>query len=464
MKSLPIRVKLTAWYFAVLAATLALFGAVAFFAMQKSIERTVDENLRDRASDVQKLMARVAREDPESLADELREHAELQEEGGLLQVADSEGRWVYRSRLMKGLDVPLKQVSEPTTYNLRIWRPHRKLHLRILATSVSLSGQSYEIEVAAPMGDYREALDHFESLLLMLSPTLLLLASAGGYWMSRRALKPVDEITRTAQNISHKNISSRLTVPQSRDELQRLSETLNGMLERLEGAFKRITQFTGDASHELRTPVALMRTTAELSLRKPRSDAEYREALSQILKELERTSDLIEKLMLLARADSGAEAIHFERIDLAESLREACGQGRTLADAKQLTFEQQIGNSNLFVEGDKHALERLFLILMDNAVKYTQPGGQVTVSLVISKDFAAVEVRDTGIGIASEDLPHIFERFYRAEKARSREFGGIGLGLSIGRWIAEAHGGIIEVESNVGRGSVFRVRLPLSNV
>jgi len=146
-----------------------------------------------------------------------------------------------------------------------------------------------------------------------LMPLLLLLASVGGYWMSRQALRPVDEITQAAQRISHKSISSRLKVPQSRDELQRLSETLNGMLERLEGAFKRITQFTADASHELRTPVALMRTAAELSLRKPRQEGEYREALSQILKELERTSALIEKLMLLARADSGAEALQFTR-------------------------------------------------------------------------------------------------------------------------------------------------------
>jgi heavy metal sensor kinase len=450
---------LTAWYFAVLAVTFALFGAVAFFAMQKSIRRTVDENLRDRATDVRELMERVARKDKERLADELREHAELHGEGDLLQVADSEGHWIYRSRLMRHMEVPAKKAAAPVTYNLRA----NGLPLRILATQADLGGMTYSIQIAAAMDDYAEALDYFKWVLLLLSPLLLVLASIGGYWMSRRALRPVDEITKAAQSISHKNISRRLTVPGSRDELQRLSETLNGMLERLEGAFKRITHFTADASHELRTPVALMRTTAEISLRKPRAEAEYRDALLQILKELERTSALIERLMLLARADTGAEALQLTRVDLAESLREACRQGRTLAAAKQITFQEQTGNGSVLLDADAHALERLFLILIDNAVKYTPPGGQVSASLGESEGSAVIEIRDTGIGIAEDDLPHIFERFYRADKARSRDLGGAGLGLAIGRWIAEAHGGAIQVESKPGEGSLFRIRLPLSN-
>ncbi len=459
MKPLPIRVKLTAWYFAVLASTFALFGTIAFFAMRKSIETTVDESLHERAAGIRELMERVVPQGPERLAGELREHAELQEEGNLTQVADPEGHWIYRSRLMGRYDVPAREAASPVIYNLQV----QSLPLRILATPANLSGRSYHIQVAAPMDDFQDALDHFKWVLLLLSPLLLLLASVGGYWMSRRALTPVDEIARATQTITSRNLSSRLPVPQSRDELQRLSETLNRMLERLEAAFKRITQFTADASHELRTPVALMRTTAELSLRKPRPEAEYREALTQILRELETTSALIEKLMLLARADSGVEALQFARVDLADNLREACRQGRTLAQAKQISFHEQISEGSVTVEGDAHALQRLFLILIDNAVKYTPAGGLVAVSLTHPDGFAVAEIRDTGIGISEADLPHIFERFYRADKARSREMGGVGLGLSIGRWIAEAHGGTIEVESTVGQGSVFRLRLPISN-
>ena len=458
MKPLPIKIRLTAWYFAVLALSLALFGAIAFFSMRRSIETTVDESLRDRADGIQELMEHVLPEGPERLEDELREHSELRAEGDLSQVCDQGGDWIYRSPLMKRYDVPWLETSSPRVYNLE----RQGLPLRVLATSVRFADHTYHVQVASPMDDFNEALDHFRGVLLVLIPMLLLLASAGGYWMSRRALAPVLQITQTAERIGSRGLSSRLAVPQSHDELQHLSETLNGMLERLEAAFRRITQFTADASHELRTPVALMRTTAELSLRKPRAEADYREALTQILRELETTSALIENLMLLARADSGVEALHFASVDLSQTLREACRQGRVLAQGKQIRFQEEIANSPVIVEGDTHALQRLFLILFDNAVKYTPAGGSVTVSLTDANGFAVAEIRDTGIGIGQAELPHIFERFYRADKARSREMGGVGLGLSIGRWIAEAHGGVIEAESTPGQGSVFRVRLPIS--
>lgn len=459
MKPLPIRVKLTAWYFVALAVTLVLFGAIAVLAMRTSIDRTVDEDLRDRSAGIQEFMERLPSEEAsESLEHGLREHFELGEEGNWSEVADAQGRWVYRSPLMRRYDVPLPQAAGSAVYSLQA----NGLALRALATEGRWSGRPYRILVAATTDDFDDALVRFKWILLSSGPLLLLLASAGGYWMSRRALVPVDEITRAAQNISSNSLSSRLTVPESRDELQRLSQTLNGMLTRLEAAFKRITQFTADASHELRTPVALMRTTAELSLRKPRGEAEYRDALAQILKELETTSLLIEKLMLLARADSGAETHEFAPVDLAGSLRETCRHGRTLAESKRIAFTEQISDGPILVQGDEHALRRLFLILIDNAVKYTAPNGKVAVSLSRADGFAVAEVRDTGIGIGAADLPHIFERFYRADKARSREVGGAGLGLSIGRWIAETHGGTIEVESALGEGSLFRARLPLS--
>jgi heavy metal sensor kinase len=458
MRPLPIRVRLTAWYFGVLAAAFALFGAVAFFAMRQSIQATVDESLRDRAAGIQALMEQILPEGPERLEDELREHSELREEGDLSQVCDQGGHWIYRSQLMKRYDVPVLETPNHKLYNFE----RQGVPLRVLATTVYFASRAYSVQVAAPMDDFNDALNHFRSVLLLLTPLLLLVASAGGYWMSRRALAPVDEITQAAQRISSRNLSSRLAVPQSRDELQQLSETLNGMLERLEAAFRRITQFTADASHELRTPVALMRTTAELSLRKPRAEAEYRAALTQILRELETTSGLIENLMVLARADSGVETLQFAPLDLGETFRESCRQGRLLAEGKQISFQEQIAPGPVIVEGDARALQRLFLILFDNAAKYTPAGGQVTASFMHAEGFAIADIRDTGIGIGEADLPHIFERFYRADKARSRELGGAGLGLSIGQWIAGAHGGVIEVESILGRGSAFRVRLPIS--
>jgi HAMP domain-containing protein len=255
MKPLSIRLKLTAWYAAILFASLGIFGLTAFFAMKKGIEIAVDESLQEQAGGIEDLTRAVARDEPARLADELREHADLRAEGDFSQVCDQGGRWIYRSRLMASYNVPMPAVAGRSVYDFEA----RDLPIRVLVRELSAGGTTYRIQVAAPMDDFYDALNRFKWVVLLLSPLLLVLASGGGYWLSRHALAPVDQITRAAREINSNNLSQRLDVPQSRDELQRLSETLNGMLERLEAAFNRITQFTADASHELRTPLALMR-------------------------------------------------------------------------------------------------------------------------------------------------------------------------------------------------------------
>lgn len=457
MKRVSIRLRLTAWYIAILLASLTLFGTVAFVAMRKGIEKSVDENLEGQANGVEEVMGRVLQEEPAQLQDELREHQELREQADFLQVCDQNGRWIYRSRLMTHYDLAVPVKASYSAYNVEAG----DLPLRVLVREINAGGDRYRIQVAAPMDDFYDAIDRFKWVVLLLSPLVLILASGGGYWLSRRALAPVDRLTRAAQDINSNNLAKRLDVPESGDELQRLSETLNNMLGRLESSFNRITQFTADASHELRTPLAVMRTTTEVSLRTSQTVADYREAQEDVLSELEKTSSLVEKLMLLARADAGVEALQHSPVNVADCLREACKDGQILAEAKQLKFAEGIDAQELFIEGDSHALHRLFLILIDNAVKYTPPGGSITVGLTQSNGSALTEFRDTGIGISAADLPNIFDRFYRADKARSREFGGVGLGLSIARWIAQAHKGSIEVQSTPGSGSVFRVRLPL---
>jgi heavy metal sensor kinase len=291
---------------------------------------------------------------------------------------------------------------------------------------------------------------------------LLIAATAGGYWISKRALDPVDEISRAAQRISIENLANRLDVPETGDQLQRLTETLNQMFSRLEASVRRMKQFTADASHELRAPIALIRTTAEVAAqRRNRQANEYLEALDDILEESERTSQVVDSLMLLARADAGKEVLERAPADASSLSRAAVEQGEKLARMRGLDFSASIPDEPVWVHADAEALRRAFLILIDNAAKYTPEGGSVRVDLSANDGFARLSVSDTGIGIAPADLPHIFDRFWRADKARSRSHGGAGLGLSIAKWIAETHAGSITVESESGKGSVFSLNVPL---
>lgn len=458
IKPLPLRVRLTAWYFGVVALSFLSISVVALYGMNRSIQGAVDNALQERANAIHSLITREITS--RSLADlkrELREHSGLSSADELMQVADGQGSWLYRSRSLASLAIPLPREEHPTTYTNRF----AGLLLRVRSERVSVNGQWFSIQVATPMHEFHEAVEHFQSLLIVAVPFLLACATAGGYFMSRRALAPVQRIIGAADNIGATNLSSRLAVPNTGDELQRLSETLNNMLSRIESAFQRIAQFTADASHELRTPLAILRTRTELALRRPRSESEYREVLKKLLHGLERSSDLVERLMLLARADSGDPILQKGPVQLDVILSSVCEQGATLAVARNLRFQAQLCPDDMPVEGDADFLERLFLILIDNAIKYTGPDGEIAVTSDIEAGSAIVSVRDSGIGVGEADLPHLFERFYRVDKARSRESGGAGLGLAIGRWIARAHRGDIEVESTLGKGTVFRVRLPL---
>jgi len=452
MKALPISTRLTTWYFLFVAVALIGFAALALTVMRQSIYATVDEQLEDRSHALQVLIARSGGED---LSDAVREHNELQSSSQLLQVSDGAGKFLYRSPVMERLGVPANQRQFANV-------AYGDLPLRILSSTVSVGGQRFIVQVAEPMDDYLEALERFRTAMFISIPVLLLLAAGGGYWMSTRALRPVDRITHAAQMINPQDLSRRVIVPQTGDELQRLAETLNQMLQRIESAVARITQFTADASHELRTPVALIRTRAEVTLAKPRNIDQYRDALKEVLAESERTTALIENLMTLARADTGSETLNFNRTDIGDIAREVSTQAQTLSDAKQLHWSVAIPDAAIWVRGDANALRRLLLILVDNAVKYTPPAGSISLALQRNGSHAEIRVRNNGIGISADDLPHIFDRFYRADKARSRELGGTGLGLSIGRWIANAHGGDIQVETSTPNGTTFVVRLPIA--
>lgn len=236
------------------------------------------------------------------------------------------------------------------------------------------------------------------------------------------------------------------------------------MLARLDASVQRMSQLTADASHELRAPVSLIRTTAELAVHGGRTSSGYHEDMVQILAEAERTSRLIDSLLLLARADAGEGGLQYELTDVSISVREAMEQGRSLAAEKRIELTANLNSEPIVVRGDSEALRRLFFILIDNAIKYTPEGGRVQVGLQALDAQAAIRVTDSGIGISESDQPHIFDRFWRADKVRSRGVGGAGLGLSIARWIVEQHHGSIDVQSHPSQGSTFSVNIPLANV
>jgi len=463
MRFRSIRFRLTAWYFAVLSLTLIFYGGGMWLAMRHSIRHGIDEGLEDRLEAVHHyLKLWIPRRSIEFIGEELREHSGFGPDSDLLRIRAVDGPWIYRSRFAG--DLPLPPLPENPSRRRRFETVSTSSdRYRVLTGQVKVGDHLYTIQVGTPIGEYEEVLGQFGWTVVFTLPLALLVASLGGYWMSRRALEPVDRITREARTISARNLSQRLSAPATGDELARLSETLNGMMARLETAFQKMTRFTADASHELRTPLAVMRTTAELALRRERSQPEYRDALGQILVELERTSKLIENMLVLARADSGTGRLQLAPLDLARCFREASGQGRLLAEAKRIDYHSSAPDGEVRVPGDAGALHRLFLILIDNAVKYTPAGGAVSVVLRVSNRTAVAEVTDTGIGISPDDVPHIFERFYRADKARPRDEGGAGLGLSIAHWIAEAHQGEIRVDSKLERGSTFSIRLPLAD-
>ncbi|MGB2626311.1 MAG: ATP-binding protein [Candidatus Acidiferrum sp.] len=458
--NLTIRARLTLLYSLVLGASFLVFFWICDMGFRHSIETTVNDASRSNLDIVQRVIADSAPKGPIKVRKELGELSSLWANGAIFQVASLDGQVIFQSSSFLEADFPFPPFEERTVF---FNRNLNHSQYRIARQRIDVAGQKYLIDAAVPTEPFDQALDRFRVIEKEFLPMLVLLASLLGYWLSGRALAPVNRIIKSAEEIGVRNLHKRLEVPEAKDELRRLTETVNAMLERIDSSVNRITQFTADASHDLRTPLALIRTNAELALRRTRTETEYRETLRRILESTEETTNLIEHLLTLARADAGASQLTFEVVDLEPILARACQQARLLASAKNLyfTFETVDNVDSYLVHGDATALERLLLTILDNAVKYTPAGGNVTLRAQIDDRTATVEIEDTGMGIPEIDLPRIFDRFYRADQARSREIRGSGLGLAIARWIAEMHKGTIEAESKVGEGTRMRIKLPI---
>ena len=378
--------------------------------------------------------------------------------GALLEVADQAGDWLYRSDpfLDQHPTLPPDSAGGTTFFTTNL----DANQFRVAMARVHVGDQIYAIHAAVPTEPFDQALDRFRLIEKEALPVLVLLASMLGYWLSGKSLAPVNRIIRTAEQIGVDNLSRRLEVPEPRDELRRLTVTLNSMLDRIETSFRRITRFTADASHDLRTPLTIIRATAEIALRKRRTETEYQDALNRVLETSVETSGMLDNLLALARADAGASGLEMHTLDLAAHVRKAQERASVLAATKCLTLTVRVPDTPLLVRADPVAIDRLLLILLDNALKYTPSGGRCEIELEKSESEAHIVVRDSGVGIETSELELVFERFHRSDQARSRETPGAGLGLSIARWIAGVHGGSIRAASKIGVGSEFLVKLP----
>lgn len=484
-----IRLKLTVWYSIVLLIALATFGITAYLYTGENLSRNLDISLRSEAQWLQEILEgklnpyheklRSPRFDmlrpqaspdttssdegqDETAADytiwnKIYEHTLLNSKKQFVYIFDRRGRTFYKS-------FSLGQDTLPTPPGLKPY------DVAVASTKIgdqrirlaALDTKFYRIRVAYPEAQITEVLQNLFSIFLFLIPIVLVISVVGGYFLAKKSLGPVDEITQTARKITATNLRQRITIINPKDELGRLSETLNDMIRRLEASFEQVKQFSMDASHELRTPLTIMRGEIELTLKQNPNVPGYKKTLASVLDEVLRMASIIEGLILLAKADGGTAKLDKKATRLDLLVGEIEEDAGVLAERKQINVAvARLDQAT--INGDAIRLRQLMLNLVDNAIKYTPEGGRVTLSLERVNGNANFVVEDTGIGIPEKDLANIFDRFYRVDKSRSRQIDGLGLGLSISKWIAEAHGGQLLVESEVGKGSKFTVILPAAS-
>jgi heavy metal sensor kinase len=461
-----IRFRMALWYAALLAGALCLFGAATYIGLERYLQKSLEESLVKQARSIgDVLLVNINQSGEDYVDNEITEHYSPEINGRFIRVTRADGKQIFVSGPPKDgtFDpalVPPPRLPAAQAFSREVeMSDGRELLLHGLPYSAR-DGTQFLIEVAAPYNQIESVLRGLLLTLALGLPLIVTLAIGGGYLLMRRALRPVDEIRQKAAQITSRNLSERLPVIHTGDELERLATDLNRMIARLEDSFQQINRFSADASHELRTPLTVLQGELEAVAQKGKSlPTEVRDTIGSALEEIQRLSKIVEGLLAISRLEAG-EARSPEPLDFAELAHSTADQMRLLAEEKHISLIAD-GTDPVEVEADPSRLKQVVVNLLDNAIKYTPEGGKVTITVAQRDGHAVLEVADTGLGISANDLPHVFDRFYRADKARSRQMGGTGLGLSIVRSICMAHGGRVTVSSSEGRGSLFRVELPL---
>jgi heavy metal sensor kinase len=453
---LSIRWRLTLWNVLAVAAVLLGFGALVYGLLRGALYDRLDRALLSEWEEL-KGDRRLAADRDERLRYRIHEFDEHQH--GLCVVYDEEGKVHDRTERLAADSVPPRppDASDPPRFfDTTLPLVGRQ---RALCGSLPLGERRLTVLLLSPLEDVDRALGQLLTALATAGPAALVLGGGLAYLLARKALAPVGELHRRAEQITAERLDRRLPVANPGDELGRLTQTINAMIARLEDSFAEIRRFTADASHELRTPLAAIRVEAEVALGKPLTVEQHQELLGSILEECGRLTRLTDQLLALAREEAGGPRPEPAPLDLAALVAGVVETMRPLAEARGMALRHDLSGP-LRVRGEDARLRQVFFNLLDNAIKYTPEGGTVAVGLGQAGGEAVVTVRDTGVGIAAEHLPRVFDRFYRVDKARSRAEGGAGLGLSIARKIVADHGGRIELTSTPGQGTTCTVTLP----
>jgi heavy metal sensor kinase len=435
-----VRARLVVWYLVVLSAGMFLLGGLVWVLLRHAMLQSLDETLSARhASFVRFLVEESHGSDIPALREEAREYSTGLPAGHSLRVWTADGTLLFAAGEADS--------SRAAAYRVR-------------SEQAAVRGHRLSIELGTSLEEVDQTLGLLRAILLWCIPLVMTVASLGGWWIGGQALKPLDALTAAAETIGLRELSSRLPVLDVGDELRRLIEAWNRMLDRIAASVQRMKRFTADAAHELRTPVTIVVGTAELALRRDRDADEYRKALQGILEEGKHLAYLAEELMWLARADADALSPCVEDVPVQRLIADVQRAGSVLAEPRGVSLETEDGAVETWIRCDPRSMRRCLLILVDNAIKYTPAGGRVRIAVEPRPDACRIEVHDTGCGIEPQHLPHIFQRFYQADKSPSNS--GLGLGLAIAKGIVESQQGRIGVSSLVGAGSCFFVELPRS--
>jgi heavy metal sensor kinase len=456
--SLTIRWRLTLWNALAFGALLLIFaGSVYVLAYRAAIE-AVDRKLQGALDQLARDEQNVR--DPVRLrhwVGEFWEHDQI-----ACAVFDREGKRVERTTELTPDTLPEKPLTTGDGPSFATITHPVLQRQRVLSAPLPNDPGGRSVVLLAATAEADHSLAHLRIALLTAVPVIFAAAAVAAYWLAGRTLAPMARVTEATRRITADRLSERLPVPNPGDELGRLAATVNDMLARLERTFAEMRRFTADASHELRTPLAVLRAEVEVALRKRLTAGEAQEVLVSVLEECDRLTRLTEQLLSLARQDAGTAPPGQEPVDLVALAGGVVEDLRPLAEAKGQTLRLDVapGWPGLVIPGDPGQLRQALMNLIDNAVKYTPEGGSVEVRVGPAPGGVAMTVADTGEGIPAEHLSRVFDRFYRVDKARSRELGGTGLGLAIVKGIVEGHGGRVELVSEVGRGTVCTVTLP----